>query len=511
MTRASIAALALALAGPSASTAAPAAWTAEVNVSQTPTDTETGLNHRPLAITPDGIFHVVWAERDSPSQQYRIWTKRLGAGGWTAPELVVDYPASDPGDPGDDIGAKFPALATTPDGDLHLFWHDYRVGGIDNVEIFTKTKPAGGAWDSSRAADVRLTTTDHPEALGDNGYVPVPAAAGDGTLHVVWWDYRFDGNHAEILSKTRPAGGDWDLTPGDSADVRVTDDSDHSELPAVAVDAAGALHAAWRSVGGGASILYAHRDTGTGLWSVPLDIDLGGAVQGAPALAVDGTGDVHVVWPDARAGARALFTRVRSSGVWSPLAEQITFSPGADEPSLDTGPDGSLHLVWSDARHSLFAWEVFHKTKAPGAVWDVDPSGDFRVSNANSNSVRPSVLAHGAFVSIVWKDERGGNQDLWFRRGGPAGTHVSGSSPAAAWLAFPNPTRGAARFRRTGAASASDLVIFDIGGKVVRRLPVGDPDTFWDGRTGAGRPASSGVYFVRETGSKRTLRVTVLR
>ena len=48
MMRASIAALALTLAGPSASTAAPAAWTDEVNVSQTPTDTETGLNHRPV-------------------------------------------------------------------------------------------------------------------------------------------------------------------------------------------------------------------------------------------------------------------------------------------------------------------------------------------------------------------------------------------------------------------------------------------------------------------------------
>ena len=55
-------------------------------------------------------------------------------------------------------------------------------------------------------ADVRLTTTSHPETNGDNGYVPVPAASAGGDLHVVWYDYRYDGNAGEILAKDRPFG-----------------------------------------------------------------------------------------------------------------------------------------------------------------------------------------------------------------------------------------------------------------------------------------------------------------
>jgi hypothetical protein len=489
---------------------APVAWTTEENVSSTPTDTETGLNHRPLAVTADGVLHAAWAERDSPNEQYRIWTRRLGASGWSAAELIVDYPATDPGDPGDDIGAKYPALCATPDGDLHLFWHDYRVAGIANVEIFTKTLPSGGAWDSSRAADVRLTTTDHAEVLGDNGYVPVPVAASDGALHVVWWDYRFEGDHAEILAKTRPAGGQWNLTPGDSADVRVTADADHSELPAVAADAAGRVHAAWRSVGAGASILYAERDPG-GAWSAPLDIDLGGLVQGAPALAIDGSGTVHVAWPDARSGGRALYTRARASGVWAPAVERIT-SPahGADEPSLAGDEDGALHLVWSDARHGFFDREIFYRTKLLGAPWDTAAASDFRVSNADSNSTRPSVVAHGAIVTIAWKDERGGNHDLWIRRGGPSGTGAPPAAPEApAWLAFPNPTRGAVRLLRPPDAS-SDLVVLDVAGRAVRRLS-GSGEVAWDGRDARGAPVPAGVYFVREAASRRAIRLTVLR
>jgi hypothetical protein len=357
---------------------------------------------------------------------------------------------------------------------------------------------------------VRLTTTDHPEVLGDNGYVPVPAAASDGALHVVWWDYRFDGDRAEILAKTRPAGGAWDLTPGDSADVRVTTDTDHSELPAIAVNAAGRLHAAWRSIGAGASILYAERDAG-GAWSSPADIDLGGLPQGAPALALDGTGAVHVVWPDARAGGRALFTRVRVSGAWSPSVEGITApAHGADEPSLASDEDGALHLVWSDARHGFFDREIFHRTKPLGAPWDTAAASDFRVSSADGNSTRPSVVAHGAVVSIAWKDERSGNHDLWIRRGGPSGTDAPRSAPIEpAWLAFPNPTRGAVRLRGLPDATL-DFLVLDVTGRAVHRLS-GSGQIAWDGRDARGEPVPAGVYFLREAASRRAIRLTVLR
>ena len=271
------------------------------------------------------------------------------------------------------------------------------------------------------------------------------------------------------------------------------------------------MHVAWRSVGAGASILYAERDT-AGAWSVPVDIDLGGAVQGAPALAIDGGGAVHVVWPDAREGGRALFTRTRTGGTWSPSVEGITAPAlGADEPGLASDSDGTVHLVWSDARFGFFDREIFHRTKPLGAPWDTASASDFRVSNADSNSTRPAVLAHGAFVSIVWKDERGGSHNLWYRRGGPAGTGV-GPAPTipARWTAFPNPTRNAVRFRRPGAPTSAHLVVLDVAGRAVRRLR-GDGEITWDGRSGRGERVPAGVYFVREVGAAGSLRITVLR
>lgn len=485
-------------------------WGAETNVSQTLTDSETGLSHRSLAMTPDGTLHVVWAERDGPQDTYRVWTRRRSGGTWEPSERLVDYLASDPGDSGDDIGAKYPSLAVTPSGDLHLFWHDYRIAGIENVEIFWKMRAAGSAWDPSRAADIRLTTSLHPESQGDNSYVPVPAVSPAGDVHVTWYDYRFDAWNAEILTKSRPAGGNWDLSPGDSADVRITNDAGHSELVDVASDSFGALHAVWRSVEAGGRVRWARRDP-AGTWSVPIVVDDSSTVAGAPACTVDGDDTLHVIWPDSRDGGRALFTQTRSAaGVWSQEARITRPAEGADEPSLATNDDGTLHLAFSDGRVSLLNREIFHRQRAPGAAWDTTGVGDTRLSDASGQSTRPSVDATGGTISVMWKDVRDGNHEIYIRQRIPTGTGVEpGRRPIVARLSVtPNPVRlgGRARLRSATAVPVSGLVVFDIGGRIVHRLPPGR--SAWDLTSTDGRAVTPGTYFLRDAAGA-TARVTV--
>jgi hypothetical protein len=488
------------------------AWGPEANLSLTATDSETGLNHRPMAVGADGAFHIVWAEKDGPNQNYRVWTRRLESGDWSAPELIVDYLATDPGTNG---GAKYPALASAADGSLHLFWHDYRIAGINNIEIFTKVRGPGAAWDPARAADLRLTTTSHPETLGDNGYVPTAVATPDGAVHVLWYDFRYDGASAEILAKSRPSGGVWDTTPGDAADTRVTTDASHSELVAAEADGDGTVHAAWRSTSAGARILYAARDPGTGAWSAPVAVDTAAAVAGAPALSIDAVGRVHVVWPDSRDGGRALWTRVHEpGGAWGAESRLTRPQDSADEPSLDAGPDGTLHLVWQDGRVSLLSPQVFHREKAAGAAWDTTYASDTRVSLGAARAVRPSVLADGDGIFVCWKDFRTGNHDLFLRRGGPAGTQapVVAAARQIRLIAAPNPTRGEPVLFAwgPGSAPADELTIHDALGRRVRALRAVGEGASWDGSTDAGGRVPAGVYFVR-CGSSARARVTVIR
>ncbi|MEZ5066572.1 MAG: hypothetical protein R3B81_17720 [bacterium] len=479
----------------------------ETNLSVSPVDSETGLSHRALAWDRSGGLHAAWCERDSPGSQYRIWTSRF-TGTWSAPVLTVDYLASDPGDLGDDLGAKFPALAVTADGEVHVFWHDYRIGGIDNAEIFTKTRSVNG-WDPSQAADVRLTTTAHPESNGDNGYVPVPVATATGDLHVAWYDFRYDGQNAEILAKARPAGGTFDLTPGDGADDRVTNDAAHSELVDLAADDLGHVYAVWRHVDGGATIRFARRDAGTGAWSAPAVVSTQATVAGAPAIAVDGGGTVHVVWPDGRDGGRALFTRTRTAGgVWSAESRLTRPSDGADEPALTADPaTGSLHLVWSDGRVSLLNREVFHREKTSAAAWDTTYAADDRISNASGASTRPSVAVSGGQVAVLWKDSRTGQNDIWVRLRPVEAVDVPAPNAPARLAVSPNPARGPVRVL----VPTGDAVrVFDVSGRTIARVPIAGQIGVWDLRDGSARRVPTGVYFLR-TADGTSARVTVLR
>jgi hypothetical protein len=67
-------------------------------------------------------------------------------------------------------------------------------------------------------------------------------------------------------------------------------------------------------------------------------------------------------------------------------------------------------------------------------------------------------------------------------------------------------------------AAAADLAVFDLQGRLVRRLfrgdlPAGPREFRWDGRDGAGRAAAGGVYLLRleAAGAAQTRKMTLVR
>jgi hypothetical protein len=275
------------------------------------------------------------------------------------------------------------------------------------------------------------------------------------------------------------------------------------------------VHAVWRSVSAGARILYALRDAATGIWADPVDIGETSTVMGAPALVVDAGGAVHVVWPDSRDGGRALFTRVREpSGTWSAIARLTRPAHGADEPTLARDENGHLHLVWHDGRYSLLNREVFHREKPLGAPWDTTYAADTRISSAPGSSVRPSVLAQGGCVHILWKDARSGVNDIYYCVRGPFGASIPETPRAGApgLRAWPNPARqDVVHIARSDHRALATVTIHDVAGRQIRVLRAPGSAVVWDTRDDAGRLLPAGIYFVRVSGVDRTLRLAVLR
>ena len=432
MTRALVLALFLL---PAVCHAGPYAWGPEERLTTNTTIGETGLNHGALTLDSWGRLTAAWAEQDGPNANFRIYSRTREVNGtWNPAELAVNFHAAYAGTT---LGAKFPALVTLPGDTLLMVWHDYRVAGIDNLELFTKLRAPGAAWGDS-ATEVRLTTSQHPESGGDNSYLPSLALAAAGSVHAVWYDYRYDGDNAEILTKSRVNGG-WDLTPGDAADANVSQNAGDSNFPAVAATADGSLHVAWRdnSSGGGFRIHYKRRTPG-GTWTDAAVLSPPNAAADGVTLATAPDGTVVAAWSDPREGTKAVFTRERSpAGVWGPPRRVSPSGAGAEEPALAVTPGGRRVVAWQDARISIFNRQIFVQCAEAGAAWDSTGASDVQISLGGSGkSSRPTLRADAAGrVFVLWQDARHGKEEIYFRAATDVHVGVDGAPPRPALAA----------------------------------------------------------------------------
>jgi hypothetical protein len=415
---------------------------------------------------------------------------------------------------------------------VHAVWHDDRSG---NTEIYYKSSTDNGTtW----GIDTRLTT--------DGSWSERPSVAvRESVIHVVWYDGRI-GPPRIFYKQSLDNGTTW------GSDVCLTPTAGVGYHPSVAVSGE-IVHVAWTDMSAGPQIYYTRStDSGT-TWEAARNITPAAPPAGKNLASIAVVGSiVHVTWMDTRSGPQIYYTRSLDSGVtWetdrsiAPASAQFASVAASDaivhvvyadfrfgDPriyymrSLDNGVNweaavplaeasaswypsvavsGShVHAVWPDNRNGDVS-EIYYKDSLDGGTnWEPE----VRLTDNLSESREPSVAASGAYVHVVWHDDRDQNWDLYYKRGatGSAGAEdaENATGAAAALLsAGPNPSAGPVVIRYDLPSSASVVLeIFDPSGALVRCLiresqPAGSHEIQWDGRDGAGRASPSGVYMTR--------------
>jgi hypothetical protein len=402
--------------------------------------------------------------------------------------LAVDYL---PTYVGTGLGAKFPALAYLTGDTLLMVWHDYRVAGIQNLELFTKVRPPGAAWGDS-TSELRLTTSQHPETNGDNSYVPNVALDANGVAHVAWYDYRFDNDAGEILFKSRHNGA-WEVTAGDEADRNISVNTGDSQFVALAAGPDGSLHAAWRDNSDGSyRILYRERDA-AGVWGSQVALSPPGVSADGATLAVADDGTVVAAWADARGGDKAVYSRERpAGGAWGSPWRVSPGGAGAEEPALSIDAEGRRHLAWQDARVSVFNREIFYQAIVAGSAWYSTGASDTRVSDGSGKSSRPSMLVDRAGrVFLLWQDARHGNPEIYFAAGQEMTTGLDQPAPRPVPRAWPNPFAASVTVSALP-TSVSRIRVTDALGCERATLVAREGHSTWDGRDVSGRSVPAG-------------------
>ncbi len=270
-------------------------WSNATVISDDITGWNVDLSNSPsIATDNDGNVHVVWSDDTNGvwGTDYEILYVNYTITGWSNVTAISDIYGWN------DDSSFYPDIATDKNGDLHVVWEDWTDGewGSD-IEIMYANYTAAG-WSN---------TTVISDIYGWNdgaSHYPSIAVDDSGNLHVVWQDFTIGewGTDAEIFYMNYTAAG-WSNATAIS-DIYGWND-DISEIPRIAVDNSGNLHIVWQDATDGewgtdAEIMYANYTT-SGWSNASVISDLYGWNDDSsysPDIDIDKNGNLHIVWYD---------------------------------------------------------------------------------------------------------------------------------------------------------------------------------------------------------------------
>jgi hypothetical protein len=297
------------------------------------------------------------------------------------------------------------------------------------VVLWTAKGSEGTSLLSSRSTDGGRTfgpaiSMPGVDARGNRGWESM-AAAGDGQLYALWLDHR-DAARASSSHARHEHG------PGTPSDIDGVARAQRSQLflgsldgslapkgiargvcycckTALTTGADGTVYAAWRHVyaGNRRDIAFAMSRDGGRSFDAPVrvsedDWQLDGCPENGPALTLDASRRVHVVWPtlvrQASGETLRLFHASTVDGRVFTSRAALPTTGVAYHPQLIVASDGALVAAWDEAESG--------KRYVKLARGRVEPSGEVAFSlvplRHNERGSYPALAATSAHVVLAW-------------------------------------------------------------------------------------------------------------
>lgn len=270
-----------------------------------------------------------------------------------------------------------------------------------------------------------LVNDDTTNTSQTNSSISMNAA---GNFVIVWEDTRNIINSDIYFQRYNSAGLPLD------ANIKVVDDVDTAGQwhPAVAMDATGDFVIVWDDNRNDDLDICFQRYTSTGTTvgsNTIVNVNINGADQYAPLIAMDEVGDFVIVWliKYQTFTYDIYFQRYTSTGIPLGVNTKVNEQAGlAGNTSFSMDATGNFVVVWSDSRNGDL--DIYFQRYAS----DGTPLGvNTKVNDDTGNNFQsqPSIAmdAVGDFV-VVWYDYRNAKEDIYFQRyastGAPLGVNI---------------------------------------------------------------------------------------
>jgi hypothetical protein len=197
--------------------------------------------------------------------------------------------------------------------------------------------------------------------------------------------------------------------------------------PTIAVDSSGNLHVVWsEDLAFYAYLFYARSTDGGVTWSKARTFCMGPGNSRGPDIAVDSLDNLHVVWMlNMTEETYEIYYRKITNGgtTWSGIS-RITWTSGDSyNPVIAIDSSDILHVVWSD--YTPGAGEVYYKKSTNGGVtWSTSKRLTWNSGNSGGSDI---AIDSSDDLHMAWADDTPGNYEIYYRKSTNGGVTWSSS------------------------------------------------------------------------------------
>jgi hypothetical protein len=285
------------------------------------TSTSGSSIHPAIMVDASDNIHVLWAD-ETPGNYEIYYTKSTNGGGaWGSPKRLS----------WNSENSYNPAIETDSTN-IHIVWDDYSPG--KHQIYYRKSTNSGGTWGGTK----RLTWNT------GSSLRPSIAVDSSSTIYVVWEDSA-PGN-TEILYKISTNGGaNWSNTK------RLSWNSGSSNSPKIAIDSSDRISVVWNDDTPGNSEIYFRKSTSSGAtWGSTKRLTWNLGYSGCQRIAVDSTNGIYIVWCDDSPGNYEIYYKrsTNSGGTWGGVKRLTWNTGGSGHPAMALDSSKAIHIVWMD-------------------------------------------------------------------------------------------------------------------------------------------------------------------
>lgn len=217
----------------------------------------------------------------------------------------------------------------------------------------------------------------------DYSFTPQVAVDSNGTIYMAWEDDT--SSNSRILLTRSTDGGVTFSTP-----INLSNTSGDSFNPRIAIGSAGSVNVVWEDDTPGNTVIMFSHSTNAGVsFSTPINLSNSSADSSTQQIAVDIAGNIYVVWENDTLNLGIFFSRSTDGGVTFSTPAPVSTNPsGSSSPQIAVGLNGNVSVAWEDDANS--ASDIsFSDSSNSGATFSVPQSLSVHTGNSMNGRSLP--------------------------------------------------------------------------------------------------------------------------